>query len=92
MGLKITSSGQTIVSPRPLVWSQTQTLILIYGLFQKGQVLAQDRVLRPTPARFSYDALRKTKRLFSPNWNLRNSTSVSPCDEKIAGVSLGSKP
>ena len=37
MDLKITPSGQTIVEPRPLARSQnTDTKLLIYGLFQKG--------------------------------------------------------
>ena len=45
MDPKITPSGQTIVGPRPSARSQnTDAKLLIYGLFQKGRVLAQDEV------------------------------------------------
>ena len=45
MELKITPSGQTIVKPTALgPGANTDTKLLIYGLFQKGQVLAQDGV------------------------------------------------
>ena len=43
MDLKITPSGQTIVKPTALgPVANTDTKLLIYGLFQKGRVLAQD--------------------------------------------------
>ena len=42
MDLKITPSGQTIVKPTALgPGANTDTKLLIYGLFQKGRVLAQ---------------------------------------------------
>ena len=45
MDLKITPLGQTIVKPQPLARSQhTDAKLLIYQLFQKGRVLAQDGV------------------------------------------------
>ena len=45
MELKITPSGQTIVKPTALgPVANTDTKLLIYGLFQKGRVLAQDAV------------------------------------------------
>ena len=45
MELKITPSGQTIVKPTALgPGANTDTKLLIYGLFQKGRVLAQDAV------------------------------------------------
>ena len=53
MDLKITPSGQTIVKPTALgPVANTDSKLLIYGLFQKGRVLAQDAVkpLRVTPA------------------------------------------
>ncbi len=47
MDLKITPSGQTIVKPTALgPGANTDTKLLIYGLFQKGRVLAQDEVER----------------------------------------------
>ena len=43
MDPKITPSGQTIVKPTALgPGANTDTKLLIYGLFQKGRVLAQD--------------------------------------------------
>ena len=43
MDLKITPSGQTIVKPTALgPVANTDSKLLIYGLFQKGRVLAQD--------------------------------------------------
>ena len=46
MELKITPSGQTIVKPTALgPGANTDTKLLIYGLFQKGRVLAQDAVV-----------------------------------------------
>ena len=43
MELKITPSGQTIVKPTALgPGANTDTKLLIYGLFQEGRVLAQD--------------------------------------------------
>ena len=46
MDLKITPSGQTIVKPTGFgPGANTDTKLLIYGLFQKGRVLAQDGVL-----------------------------------------------
>ena len=45
MDLKITPSGQTIVKPTALgPGANTDTKLLIYGLFQKGRVLAQDAI------------------------------------------------
>ena len=45
MDPKITPSGQTIVKPTALgPVANTDTKLLIYGLFQKGRVLAQDAV------------------------------------------------
>ncbi len=45
MDLKITPSGQTIVKPTALgPVANTDTKLLICGLFQKGRVLAQDGV------------------------------------------------
>ena len=45
MDLKITPSGQTIVEPTALgSVANTDSKLLIYGLFQKGRVLAQDGV------------------------------------------------
>ena len=45
MDLKITPLGQTIVKPTALgPGANTDTKLLIYGLFQKGRVLAQDGV------------------------------------------------
>ena len=45
--LKITPSGQTIVKPTALgPVANTDAKLLIYGLFQKGRVLAQDAVSR----------------------------------------------
>ena len=45
MELKITPSGQTIVKPTALgPVANTDSKLLIYGLFQKGRVLAQDGV------------------------------------------------
>ena len=46
MELKITPSGQTIVKPTALgPGANTDTKLLIYGLFQKGRVLAQDGIV-----------------------------------------------
>ena len=46
MELKITPSGQTIVKPTALgPVANTDSKLLIYGLFQKGRVLAQDEVV-----------------------------------------------
>ena len=43
LDLKIAPSGQTIVKPTALgPVANTDTKLLIYGLFQKGRVLAQD--------------------------------------------------
>ena len=43
-------SGQTIVKPTALgPVANTDTKLLIYGLFQKGRVLAQDGILRDPP-------------------------------------------
>ena len=45
MGLKIIPLVQTIVKPTALrLVASTDTKLLIYGLFQKGRVLAQDGV------------------------------------------------
>ena len=45
LDLKIAPSGQTIVKPTALgPVANTDTKLLIYGLFQKGRVLAQDAV------------------------------------------------
>ena len=49
MELKITPSGQTIIKPTALgPVANTDSKLLIYGLFQKGRVLAQDGVLKHT--------------------------------------------
>ncbi len=49
MELKITPSGQTIVKPTALgLGANTNTKLLIYGLFQKGRVLAQDAIGKAT--------------------------------------------
>ena len=46
MDLKITPSGQTIVKPTALgPVANTDTKLLIYGLFQKDRILAQDGVV-----------------------------------------------
>ena len=46
MELKITPSGQTIVKPTALgPVANTDTKLLIYGLFQKSRVLAQDGMI-----------------------------------------------
>ena len=46
MDLKITPSGQTIVKPTALgPVANTDTKLLIYGLFQNGRVLAQYEVV-----------------------------------------------
>ena len=46
MDLKVTPSVQTIVKPMALgPVANADTKLLIYGLFQKGRVLAQDGVL-----------------------------------------------
>ena len=51
---KITPSGQTIVKPTALgPGANTDTKLLIYGLFQKGRVLAQDAVSVSLPSFFS---------------------------------------
>ena len=73
MELKITPSGQTIVKPTALgPVANTDTKLLIYGLFQKGRVLAQDEDQQAkatrdpvAPAKRSEAALRKiqTKKL-----------------------------
>ena len=48
MELKITPSGQTIVKPTALgPVANTDSKLLIYGLFQKGRVLAQDDIEKP---------------------------------------------
>ena len=53
MDLKITPSGQTIVKPTALgPGANTDTKLLIYGLFQKGRVLAQDGVSPSTTPHF----------------------------------------
>ena len=45
LDLKIAPSGQTIVKPTALgPVANTDTNLLIYGLFQKGRVLAQDAI------------------------------------------------
>ena len=45
LDLKIAPSGQTIVKPTALgPVANTDTKLLIYGLFQSGRVLAQDGV------------------------------------------------
>ena len=50
MELKITPSGQTIVKPTALgPVANTDTKLLIYGLFQKGRVLAQHGVSWASP-------------------------------------------
>ena len=57
MDLKITPAGQTIVKPTALgPVANTDTKLLIYGLFQKGRVLAQDGVNPPKDVT-EYDGL-----------------------------------
>ncbi len=55
MDLKITPSGQTIVKPTALgPGANTDTKLLIYGLFQKGRVLAQDGVSQNVGSNYEY--------------------------------------
>ncbi len=62
-GRDIPPSGQTIVKPTALgPGANTDTKLLIYGLFQKGRVLAQDGVGQLVPWIFDY----YTKLGFSP--------------------------
>ena len=63
MDPKITPSGQTIVKPTALdPVANTDSKLLIYGLFQKGRVLAQDAV----PI-FGHDSVRLQRFDPSPN-------------------------
>ena len=60
--LKITPSGQTIVKPTALgPVANTDTKLLIYGLFQKGRVLAQDEVQAQLQAGAAKPRRRTTK-------------------------------
>ena len=57
MDLKITPSGQTIVKPTALgPVANTDTKLLIYGLFQKGRILAQDGELKSANREMSRSA------------------------------------
>ncbi len=59
MELKITPSGQTIVKPTALgPVANTDTKLLIYGLFQKGRVFAQDGKIERWHKTIKSDALR----------------------------------
>ena len=79
MDLKITPSGQTIVKPTALgPVANTDTKLLIYGLFQKGRVLAQDGVMTIETARraslefvcvFGQDGLDEHLELFRCYYN-----------------------
>ncbi len=74
MDLKITPSGQTIVKPTALgPVANTDTKLLIYGLFQKGRVLAQDADGR----RAYYDQVPIARSTSRPDglWNTRRSNS-----------------
>ena len=54
LGHELGRSGQTIVKPTALgPGANTDTKLLIYGLFQKGRVLAHDGLLGPPVASFS---------------------------------------
>ena len=71
MDLKITPSGQTIVKPTALgPGANTDTKLLIYGLFQKGRVLAQDGLVMTAYRRaleaFAYSS-NEAFCLFQPN-------------------------
>ncbi len=62
MDLKITPSGQTIVKPTALgPVANTDTKLLIYGLFQKGLVLAQDGVEQAMNAYAGLDVVHRTE-------------------------------
>ena len=59
MDLKITPSDQTIVKPTALgTVANTDTKLLIYGLFHKGRVLAQDAV-HPDETQQDFDSAKK---------------------------------
>ena len=63
--LEITPSGQTIVKPTALgLGANTDTKLLIYGLFQKGRVLAQDgnEVCPPSGSKNRSDVKMKVSR------------------------------
>ena len=68
LDLKIAPSGQTIVKPTALgPVANTDTKLLIYGLFRKGRVLAQDGEplaleLAPTRAKLRNHGLRLSLR------------------------------
>ena len=63
MDLKITPSGQTIVKPTALgPGANTDTKLLIYGLFQEGRVLAQDGIAWNTVARWLERAAQVCRR------------------------------
>ena len=67
MELKITPSGQTIVKPTALgPVANTDTKLLIYGLFQKGRVLAQEAgapIAEPVPRRLVSVNLENASRI-----------------------------
>ena len=75
MDLKITPSGQTIVKPTALgPGANTDTKLLIYGLFQKGRVLAQDGV---PSVQFTAAANRPRLRSTAPALDLTAFKTVS---------------
>ena len=80
MDLKITPSGQTIVKPTALgPGANTDTKLLIYGLFQKGRVLAQDGMGSLSSEALCDDGI---------NNGTRSSAEVLPQHRMRASVSL----
>ena len=62
-----TRPSKTIVKPTALgPVANTDTKLLIYGLFQKGRVLAQDGVIPPGGDR--RDVLRRAQHLSARSW------------------------
>ena len=75
MDLKITPSGQTIVKPTALgPGANTDTKLLIYGLFQKGRVLAQDG-MRPASSRQRNRNIAAQARLGKRKWHTESGYS-----------------
>ncbi len=71
MDLKITPSGQTIVKPTALgPGANTDTKLLIYGLFQKGRVLAQDG---DSTSVVTFDTLKASRKLKARSSSVRQS-------------------
>ena len=90
MELKITPSGQTIVKPTALgPGANTDTKLLIYGLFQKGRVLAQDEVL------VNFDLDRPRARCAAAAFvelSRTNQVLVLTCHEWIVDLFRGAAP